>query len=118
MLRTRAVICAFAAAAVLFVAPRADAEQSLRFGFVQPDAPSDPYAIVAREFKKNVEEKTKGAVQVQLFPNRQLGDEKELLEGVRFGTVDAAVITNAVVANVEKALQVKDRPFRDRTRVE
>src|SRR3546814_13841195 len=90
MLRTRAVICAFAAAAVLFVAPRADAEQSLRFGFVQPDAPSDPYAIVAREFKKNVEEKKKGAVQVQLFPNRQPADETDTLQGVRSGTDDRA----------------------------
>ena len=36
-------------------------------------------------------------------PERQIGDEKDVLEGMRFGSVDAGIITNAVVANVEPA---------------
>jgi TRAP-type transport system periplasmic protein len=87
------------------------AEKTVRFGWVTPDTPMDPYAITGRTFKERVEANTGGAVEVQLFPNRQLGDEKEILEGVRFGTIEAAVITNAVVANVERALQVNDLPF-------
>lgn len=105
------VIAGAAGALMLLAAGGAAAEQKLRFGWVTPDSPGDPYAITGRTFKKLVEEKTGGALVVNLFPNRQLGDEKEILEGVRFGTIDAAVITNAVVANVEQALQVNDLPF-------
>lgn len=48
---------------------------------------------------------------MQIFPNRQLGDEKPMLEGLRFGTIDAAIISNAVVAQIEPAFQVNDLPF-------
>jgi tripartite ATP-independent transporter DctP family solute receptor len=46
-----------------------------------------------------------------LYPNRQLGDEKQVMEGVRFGTVDAGIVTNAVVAQMEPAFQINDLPF-------
>lgn len=95
----------------LAAAGTAEAQQKIRFGWVTPNSPTDPYAITGRLFKEKVEAKTDGKVTVQLFPNRQLGDEKEILEGVRFGTIEAGVITNAVVANVEQALQVNDLPF-------
>ena len=52
-----------------------------------------------------------GRIEVQLYPNRQLGDEKPMLEGMRLGTVDAGVITNAVIAQIEPAFQLNDLPF-------
>src|SRR6056297_739203 len=52
-----------------------------------------------------------GRVEVQLFPNRQLGDDKEILEGLQFGTIDMGIITNAVVANLEPTYQLVDLPF-------
>jgi len=42
-----------------------------------------------------------GRVEVQLFPNQQLGDDKGILEGSQFGTIHLGVITNAVIANLE-----------------
>lgn len=84
---------------------------TLKIGWVTPDSPRDPYATGAHTFKNAVERQSKGRINVELFPNRQLGDEKPMLEGLRFGTVDAAVITNAVVAQVEPAFQVNDLPF-------
>jgi tripartite ATP-independent transporter DctP family solute receptor len=50
-------------------------------------------------------------VEVQFYPNRQLGDERQMIEGMRFGTVDAGIITNAVIAQIEPAFQVNDLPF-------
>lgn len=84
---------------------------TLKIGWVTPDSPRDPYATGAHTFKNAVERQSKGRIDVQLFPNRQLGDEKPMLEGLRFGTIDAAVITNAVVAQIEPAFQVNDLPF-------
>lgn len=108
---SRRRLAGVALAALLALSGGAAQAKALKFGWTTPDAPADPYAITAREFKKKVEAATNGQVEIQLFPNRQLGDEKEMMEGIRFGTIDAGVITNAVLANVEKALQVNDLPF-------
>lgn len=89
----------------------ADNKLVVKLGWATSDGATDPYAVGARAFKKALEEKSNGSIEVQLFPNRQLGDEKQLMEGLRFGTVDMAVVTNAVVAQTEPAFQVLDLPF-------
>src|SRR5690606_2909350 len=68
-------------------------------------------AYAARRFAENLEKAAPGKFKVSFFPNRQLGDEKELMQGLRLGTVDAAVITNPVIANIEPAFLVNDLPF-------
>ena len=100
-------------ALVLGFAGGAGAQQkiTLKIGWTSSDNPQDPYAIGAHTFKQAVEKQSGGRIEVQLFPNRQLGDEKPMLEGLRFGTVDVAVITNAVVAQIEPAFQLNDLPF-------
>ena len=83
----------------------------IKFGWTSSTGETDPYAVGAREFKKEVEARSKGRIEVQLFPNRQLGDEKPMIEGMRLGTVDAGAITNAVIAQIEPAFQLNDLPF-------
>jgi TRAP-type transport system periplasmic protein len=83
----------------------------IKLGWTTADGAQDPYAVGARAFKSAVERETRGTVEVQLFPNRQLGDERPMLEGMRFGTVDAGIITNAVIAQIEPSFQVNDLPF-------
>ena len=92
-------------------APAQAADYTVKLGWPSSDGETDPYAIGARGFKKAVEADSKGRIEVQLFPNRALGDEKPLLEGMRLGTVDAGIVTNAVIAQVEPAFQVNDMPF-------
>ena len=87
------------------------AEHDLKLAWLTADSPSDPYAITAHAFKTAIEAATDGRVEVQLFPNRQLGDDKEILEGLQFGTIDLGIITNAVVANLEPTYQLVDLPF-------
>jgi tripartite ATP-independent transporter DctP family solute receptor len=87
------------------------AEIELKIAWLTSDSATDPYAIAARAFKTELEEALPGRVEVSLFPNRQLGDDKEILEGLQFGTIDLGVITNAVVANLEPTYQLVDLPF-------
>ena len=102
---------ALAAAGVAGPAMAQDKAATLRIGWTSTDSPQDPYGMGAKLFKEKVEAAAPGKIQVSLFPNRQIGDEKELLEGMRFGTVDMGIITNAVVANLETGFQVNDLPF-------
>lgn len=89
----------------------AQQKTTLKVGWTTSDGATDPYAVGARAFKKEVEERTGGRVEVQLFPNRQLGDERPMLDGMRLGTVDGGVITNGVIAQIEPAFQINDMPF-------
>ena len=84
---------------------------TIKLGWATSDGATDPVAVSARSFKQAVEKRAGGSIQVQLYPNRQLGDEKQVVEGMRFGTVDASVVTNAVTAQVEPAFGVIDLPF-------
>ena len=110
---TRRLFATAAAAALLFAAVPASAQQKtvIKLGWTTSDGAQDPYAIGARAFKQRVEAASGGRIEVQLFPNRQLGDEKPMIEGMRLGTVDAGVITNAVIAQIEPAFQLNDLPF-------
>lgn len=103
-----------AAALGLAAAPaivHAQGRTVLRIGWTSGDGAQDPYAIGARLFKQALERRVGERVDVQLFPNRALGDERPMLDGMRLGTVDMGVITNAVIAQVEPAFQVNDMPF-------
>lgn len=101
----------FAAVAAFGLPGSASAQTVIKLGWTTTDGATDPYAIGARAFKAAVEKDTNGSVQIQLYPNRQIGDEKQVLEGIRFGTVDAGIVTNAVVAQMEPAFQINDLPF-------
>lgn len=87
------------------------AQTELKIGWTTSDGPTDPYAIAAREFVSALEKNAPGQFSAAYFPNRQLGDEREMLEGLGFGTLDVAIITNAVIANIEPAFQLNDMPF-------
>ena len=89
----------------------ADTKTVIKLGWATADSTQDPSAIGAHAFKSALEAATKGSIEVQLFPNRQLGDEKPMVEGLKFGTVDAAIITNAVVAQFDPSFQLNDLPF-------
>lgn len=71
----------------------------------------DGFHIAAEQFKKLVEERTKGAVKVEIFPNASLGDERTLIEGMQIGTVAMGVITNGPVANFLPEIAAFEMPF-------
>jgi TRAP-type transport system periplasmic protein len=99
-----AMVCAVAVGA-------AQAKVVLKAGSTNADQPKDPYAIAIHEFDKALQIVAPGEFEVKFFPNRQVGDEKEMLEGLSFGTLDMAVITNAVIANIDTSFMLNDLPF-------
>lgn len=52
--------------------------------------------IAANFFKEKVEELTNGAVTVEIYPNSQLGSEREMAEGVKLGTLEMTILELAV----------------------
>lgn len=116
MLLTRrgALLGASVLAVPVLAAPvlaRAQARPTLKVGWTTSDSAQDPYAMGAHFFKEELANRVGERIEVQLFPNRALGDERPMLDGMRLGTVDLAVITNAVIAQIEPAFQINDMPF-------
>ena len=89
----------------------ATAADTLRVGWTTSDSVQDPYAIMAHNLKAELEERLPGKFDVQMFPNNQLGDEKQMLEGLQYGTLDVGIITNATIANLDPVFQLNDMPF-------
>ncbi|MCX7780737.1 MAG: DctP family TRAP transporter solute-binding subunit [Negativicutes bacterium] len=81
--------------------------------------PSNPYAQGAVRLSELVKERTKGAVEIQVYPSSQLGDQRDLLEGLQLGTVDMTITSSAVLAHFIPKVQVIDLPylFRDKQHV-
>lgn len=70
-----------------------------------------PYHEAAVKFAEMVKERTKGNVEIQVFPNSQLGGQRDLLEGLQLGTLDITLTSTAVLANFIPQSQVIDLPF-------
>jgi tripartite ATP-independent transporter DctP family solute receptor len=64
-----------------------------------------------RRFAAVVKEKTAGAVDVQVFPNGQLGGEKEVADGMRLGSVQGSTVNVAVLSSWVPEGQLFDMPF-------
>ena len=92
-------------------APADGQKITLKFYWTTVDGEKDPYAISARTFKELVEKKTQGKVDVKLFPNSQLGGERDAIEGISLGTIDMGVMTNAPISGFVPQFQVLDLPF-------
>jgi len=108
---TRRGLAAVTALLAVPALARAQTKTILRIGWTSGDGAQDPYALGAREFQKALGARVGERIEVQLYPNRAIGDERPLVDGMRLGTVDMGVITNAVIAQVEPAFQVNDMPF-------
>lgn len=67
---------------------------TLKFGFSTNE--EDPRAKAAAQFKAEVEEKTGGAITVELYPSGQLGGDADLINSLSLdsGTVDI-IVTDA-----------------------
>ena len=66
----------------------ASAQTSIRYAHV--GAEGEGQTRFAEELEKRIEERTKGRVQIDVFPNSQLGNLSEMLDGVRVGAIQMA----------------------------
>ena len=81
----------------------------LQAGHSLPD--DHPYHLGFLEMAENIEERTDGRVIIEVFPNSEIGAERELTEGMTLGTVDFVVSSTAPVTNFVPELEVLDVPF-------
>lgn len=74
-------------------------------------SPSHPHEVAFRFFAKRVAELTDGQVEVQIYPNSQLGTHPERIQGLQLGTIEMTKTTNADMGNFVEETKVFDLPF-------
>lgn len=74
-------------------------------------APTHPYQLGLEKFSQLVEEKTSGSVKVDVFHSSQLGNEREMIEGLQLGTLDMTLVSTAPLSGFSSQFLVFDLPY-------
>jgi len=103
-----------AVACTAFAADPAKKPIVMKLGHIQNE--SDLWHLGALKFAELVDAKTKGEVQVKVFPNSTIGNDRDMAEGLQIGSVDFALIAG-VLGNFEPSIQIMELPylFKDET---
>ena len=83
--------------------------RSLRLAHVVNE--QDSFHVAALKLKEVVEAESNGELSITIFPNAKLGDERTLLENIRMGVVDLAIVTGGPIINFMPEFGVFDLPF-------
>jgi len=104
------VILAVLAITVLVSAPAFAAKKMvIKLGHIAD--PSHPYAKGAEKFAELVKAKSAGTMDVRVFHSSQLGGQKDLIEGLVYGTIDMALVGTAVLGQFQPQVSLFDLPF-------
>jgi len=81
-----------------------------RIRFAHPAPAAHGWQIWAEQFKKTIEEKSGGKMQVQIFPNAQMGNERDTAQAVRLGSLEMGAIGVGLM-NWVPEMSITDAPF-------
>ncbi|MFC2165791.1 TRAP transporter substrate-binding protein [Acidobacteriota bacterium] len=95
---------------VLALACSSGTEKTYLIKIGQSMNPDEPQVRAMRLFKEIVEEKTGGRLQVEIYPNNQLGNQRDVTEGIQLGTVQM-MSCSAVMAGFVPEANVFELPF-------
>lgn len=108
---TRRLFTAAASTAMagLLALPALAADYTAKIGHLESNLQSRHVAL--EKVAAAVAERTNGAVEFQLFPQGQLGQQREMTEGVQMGALEATVAPAAFLGGFNPVVSVMDIPF-------
>ena len=78
--------------------------------------PVHPYHLGAVKFSELVAQRTANKVKIDVYPSTQLGNERDMIEGLQLGTIDLVVTSTGPVGGFVPKMFVVDLPFLFRDR--
>jgi tripartite ATP-independent transporter DctP family solute receptor len=91
-----------------------DKPVSLKLGHAV--AVEHPYHLGAVKFAELIAQRTNNKVKIDVFPSTQLGNERDMVEGLQLGTIDLVVTSTGPVGGFVPKMFVVDLPFLFRDR--
>jgi TRAP-type transport system periplasmic protein len=75
-------------------------------------APEDhPANVACKAFASRVEQRTSGAIKINIFPNNVLGGPPEQAQGIKLGTIDMGLPTQGQLDKYDTAFAAVELPF-------
>ncbi|MFV0490262.1 MAG: TRAP transporter substrate-binding protein [Pseudorhodobacter sp.] len=108
-LRRRTLLALSAGAFLLGAAPGWAQEFTARIGHLESDQQSRH--VFLEKVAGLVSERTGGAVAFQIFPQGQLGNQRQMTEGVQLGTLEATMAPTAFLGGFNPAISILDIPY-------
>lgn len=105
------VLAAVMVLALLAAVPAGAQQLKFKLANAGPADPNDRTVIAVEIFSNYVLTKTNGAIKVDAFHASQLGNEKEILEGLKLGTIEFGTITTGPIPTLFKPIMVFDIPY-------
>lgn len=108
---------AAAVAALLALAGPAAAQDQAEYTMklASPSQPADITVQAFRHFADLVNERSDGRIDVQVFDSAQLGDQRDYIESMRFGSIQGGEITTSVMSSVAEEFEVFNLPYLSRS---
>lgn len=106
---SKRIFFSFLAAIFILMPFSATGADTLRLGHAVNS--KSPYHIGAEAFSECLKSATDGELKIKIYPNRQLGDERALIEAVRMGMVDLAVTSTGPLSNFAPDFAALDVPY-------
>ena len=82
---------------------------TLKIAHVEAEDRSTHKALL--QFKSDLEEKSVGRFQIEIYPNAELGGDEELCESVAMGTIQMALPSTSVLTAYNDKIGVLDMPY-------
>src|SRR5438477_11097861 len=95
----KSMLAAIVAAAVLF-ATSAGAQDTKHYRFAHDQQLNTGYSVAYDMFSAKLKELSKGTMLVDQYPGAQLGQEPQLLQLVKSGDIDFAIVSSANAATI------------------
>jgi tripartite ATP-independent transporter DctP family solute receptor len=110
-LSRRTMLAATAAAGALLGAPTILKAQATAIRWGEMLAPSHPQVQMVERVAKEVKEKTSGRIDIQSFPNGQLGSGRDMMEAVTSGALQMTTDGAGALAALLPQLSVIESPY-------
>ena len=95
--------------AVFGFSASAYAQQEVKLGYAL--ATTSHYGVAAEKWQEVVEAEADGRYVFRHFPSSGLGGEREVIEGLQLGTVEATIVSSGTLSNFVPEAGVFDIPF-------
>ncbi len=103
------ILFALLTAGLLALPRPAAAQHEIRFGTLAPD--DTPWSEVLMDFKSKVEADSAGKIKVKVFLNGALGDERAMLQKMRYNQLTGGGFSTGGISTVVPELQILELPF-------
>src|SRR5450759_170796 len=103
--------CAAIAAAAMIFAAGASAQEAKHYRFAHDQQLNSGYSIAYDIFSARLKELSKGSMVVDQYPGGQLGQEPQILQLVRSGDIDFAIVSSANASTISPQAGVMSLHF-------